>query len=88
YHLQMTEFGGAVGAAQMDRLQDFVEQRQLNHAYLKQLAHSLGLDEHFILPARELDINPSWFGFALISRGNIKRNDICQWLDRQGVGNR
>ena len=88
YHLQLTEFSGAIGAAQMDRLGDFVEKRRYNHEYLYQLARSLGLGEYFILPVKYSGINPSWFGFALICKDGINRNDLCQWLDTQGVGNR
>jgi CDP-6-deoxy-D-xylo-4-hexulose-3-dehydrase len=53
-----------------------------------ELAKSLGLEEHFILPAQEQHLEPSWFGFALICKDGLKRNDLCQWLDTQGVGNR
>jgi CDP-6-deoxy-D-xylo-4-hexulose-3-dehydrase len=69
YHLQMTEFGGALGAAQMDRLPGFVEKRQHNHAHLMRGAIGFGLNEHFILPAIESHVSPAWFGFSLISRG-------------------
>jgi CDP-6-deoxy-D-xylo-4-hexulose-3-dehydrase len=84
----MTEFSGAIGTAQMDRLPDFVARRRYNHDYLMQLAKSLGLDEHFILPVQEGHLEPSWFGFALICKDGIERNAICQWLDSVGVGNR
>ena len=87
YHLAATEFIGAAGVAQMDRLSEFIAKRQHNHAYLRILACS-GLEEHFILPIQETHVSPSWFGFTLISRGDFKRNDICQWLDSQGIGNR
>jgi CDP-6-deoxy-D-xylo-4-hexulose-3-dehydrase len=88
YNLKMDEFAGAIGTAQMDRLPDFVARRRYNHDYLMQLAKSLGLDEHFILPVQEGHLEPSWFGFALICKDGIERNAICQWLDSVGVGNR
>ena len=72
----------------MDKLPGFVEARRLNHAYLRNMAWSLGLDQHFALPYAENHCQPSWFGFALISRGDISRNEICRWLDSRGVGNR
>lgn len=88
YHLPMTEFEGAIGVAQMDRLEGFVDARQDNHAHLLKCAHELGLNEYFILPYAEPHVSVSWFGFSLISRGKVNRNGICQWLDSLGVGNR
>jgi CDP-6-deoxy-D-xylo-4-hexulose-3-dehydrase len=88
YHLQTTEFAGAVGTAQMDRLHGFVVQRQLNHDHLRELAWSAGLDEYFELPYAENHIEPSWFGFAMICRDGVDRNELCRWLDSVGVGNR
>lgn len=88
YHLAAPEFCGAVGLAQMDRLDDFVEARQYNHAYLLRMAWDLGLNEYFQLPYKENHCSPSWFGFALICRDGVNRNDLCQWLDSVGVGNR
>lgn len=88
YHLQMTDFEGAIGAAQMDRLPDFIQKRRENHDFLTMLADDMGLGDYFTLPYCDPRANPSWFGFALISHGEVKRNDICQWLDKQGIGNR
>jgi len=88
YHLQTTEFAGAIGAAQMDRLPGFIEARRRNHAKLRAMAWSYELEEHFDLPYAENHIEPSWFGFALICHDHINRNDLCRWLDSVGVGNR
>ncbi len=72
----------------MDRLWDFVTRRRYNHYYLRYLAWDLGLNEYFHLPYAENHVKPSWFGFAMITRGDISRNDLCQYLDSAGVGNR
>ncbi len=88
YNLKMSEFGGALGAAQMDRLPEFVEKRRHNHDTLLALAWEHGLSGHFLLPHQEPHVSPSWFGFALICQSEINRNELCQWLDSQGVGNR
>jgi CDP-6-deoxy-D-xylo-4-hexulose-3-dehydrase len=87
YHLAATEFCGAVGLAQMERLDGFVADRRANHEALQRLALDLGLDDYFMLPYAENHCAPSWFGFALICRGNF-RNELCRWLDSVGVGNR
>lgn len=72
----------------MDRLPGFVIQRQLNHDFLRDLAWDCGLHGYFRLPFTENHIEPSWFGFALICRDGINRNELCRWLDSVGVGNR
>ena len=87
YHLAATEFTGAVGVAQMDRLEDFYDKRRHNHAYLWASAVARCMDDYFVLPEIESSIDPCWFGFAMICKEPI-RNDLCRWLDSQGVGNR
>jgi CDP-6-deoxy-D-xylo-4-hexulose-3-dehydrase len=88
YNLKATEFEGAVGAAQMDRLPGFIEARQRNHALLRSIAWSLDLQDHFMLPYNENHCTPAWFGFAMVCWEGIDRNDLCRWLDMQGIGNR
>ena len=89
YHLAMTEFEGAVGVAQMERLPEFVKQRQENHDFLLYYAEDLGLNEYFILPYAEPHVvSVSWFGFAMICEYYVNRNDLCHYLDGAGVGNR
>ena len=88
YHLAATDFIGAAGVAQMDRLPEFVTRRQHNSDYLFFLADGYNLDKYFILPTEETHVNPSWFGFVFICHDGIDRNALCQWLDSQGVGNR
>jgi len=88
YNLKMTEFEGAIGMAQVDRLLEFIDKRKHNHAYLQKLAEKLGLGGYFILPYVEPHISASWFGFAMICRDGVDRNALCRYLDSVGVGNR
>lgn len=85
YHLAMTEFQGAIGSVQMDRLFDFVSLRATNHAFLNMLMTKAGMDEYFILPP---DVFASWFGYALICKSPVSRNAITQWLEAKGVQTR
>lgn len=87
YNLKMTEFEGALGSAQMDRLDEFIIKRQDNHDFLRRLAWVNGLEEYFWLPYHENHIIPSWFGFSMICL-HPHRNELCKWLDSVGVGNR
>ena len=88
YNLKMTEFEGALGVAQMDRLPEFVLKRRHNHEYLLALANARGLVEYFRLPVQAAHVEPSWFGFAFICRDGVDRNELCRYLDSVGVGNR
>ena len=85
YHLAMTDFQGALGAAQMDRLGEFVHNRWLNHKYLHASMVVACLTDYFILPPDEL---ASWFGFCLICKPPIKRNEITRYLESEGVQTR
>jgi len=72
----------------MDRLEEFALQRRKNHTYMRYYSRTKGLEDYFILPVEQRPTLPSWFGFALICREHVNRNDLCRWLDSQGVGNR
>jgi CDP-6-deoxy-D-xylo-4-hexulose-3-dehydrase len=66
YNLKMSDMQAAVGLAQLDRLEGFIEARKRNFAHL---LHGLQpLQEAFILPEATLGSDPSWFGFALTVR--------------------
>jgi CDP-6-deoxy-D-xylo-4-hexulose-3-dehydrase len=73
----------------MDRLEKFTEKRIVNWWKLYHLARKRNLREHFtFVECQAPPASPSWFGFSLICRDGIDRNDLCRWLDTQGVGNR
>jgi len=81
YNLKASDFQAAVGVAQLDRLQGFIEKRKTNHAYLR-----AGLDG---LPLEFVEATPnscpSWFGFAFLTP---ERNKLARYLDSKGIGNR
>jgi len=85
YNLKMTDFGGALGSAQMDKLPGFVADRAYNHARLNQLMCDFGLDDYFILPPLNY---ASWFYYALICKSGIDRNAIVAHLEKRGVQTR
>lgn len=85
YHLSMTEFQGALGAVQMERLPGFVSARACNHAYLRDELSTRGMEKYFILPP---DTAASWFGFALICIPPINRDTLTFFLEERGVQTR
>lgn len=88
YNLKSGDIQAAIGLAQLDRLDSFVELRRRNWKYL--LAGLSGLEEFLLLPkATELS-NPSWFGFALTVKETSpkSRNEIVRALNEAKIATR
>jgi CDP-6-deoxy-D-xylo-4-hexulose-3-dehydrase len=88
YNLKSGDIQAAIGLAQLDRLESFVDARRKNWQYL--LEAFKDLEEFFILPSKTDKGDPSWFGFALtVKEGCPKsRNEIVKALDVKKVGTR
>ena len=88
YNLKSGDIQAAIGLAQLDRLESFVEIRRQNWSYLKTGLRDL--EEFLILPETTADSNPSWFGFALtVKQGSPKtRNQIVQELNAAKIATR
>jgi CDP-6-deoxy-D-xylo-4-hexulose-3-dehydrase len=88
YNLKSGDIQAAIGLAQLDRLDTFIELRRRNWTYLRE--GLTGLEEFFYLPEVAKDSNPSWFGFALTVRaGSHKtRNEIVQELNGVKIATR
>jgi CDP-6-deoxy-D-xylo-4-hexulose-3-dehydrase len=88
YNLKSGDIQAAIGLAQLDRLENFVELRRRNWNYLK-----LGLAdlaEYLLLPQATENGDPSWFGFAITVRESSPktRNEIVQALGERKIGSR
>jgi CDP-6-deoxy-D-xylo-4-hexulose-3-dehydrase len=88
YNLKSGDIQAAIGLAQLDRLESFIELRRRNWTYLK--AGLMELEEFFILPEPTLHSDPSWFGFALTVKpgGPKTRNQIVQELNEAKIATR
>jgi len=88
YNLKSGDIQAAIGLAQLDRLDSFVELRRRNWAYL--LNALKDLEEFLVLPKVTENSNPSWFGFALTVKPNSPktRNQIVQELNAKKIGTR
>jgi CDP-6-deoxy-D-xylo-4-hexulose-3-dehydrase len=88
YNLKSGDIQAAIGLAQLDRLDSFVELRRRNWKYLR--ARLQNLEEFLILPEATLDSDPSWFGFAMTVKpgGPKSRNDIVKDLNQMKIGTR
>lgn len=88
YNLKSGDIQAAIGLAQLDRLENFVELRRRNWKYLKD---GLGdLSEHLLLPRATEQSDPSWFGFAItVQKSSPKtRNEIVQALNERKIATR
>lgn len=88
YNLKSGDIQAAIGLAQLDRLESFIEIRRRNWAYLKENLQSLS--ELLLLPEITENSNPSWFGFALTVREDSpkSRNEIVQELNDAKIATR
>lgn len=88
YNLKSGDIQAAIGLAQLDRLDSFVDIRRRNWNYLYKNLNEL--EEFFILPKPTENSDPSWFGFAITVKDNspISRNDLVKKLNENKIGTR
>jgi CDP-6-deoxy-D-xylo-4-hexulose-3-dehydrase len=88
YNLKITDMQAACGLAQMDRVEDLVQKRKDNYAYLKEGLASC--EEFIILPEATENSEPSWFGFPITIRpeSGIERVDLLKFMDQFKIGTR
>ena len=88
YNLKITDMQAAVGLAQLDRLDGFIDARRRNFALLTELFKRW--EDIFILPEATPRSEPSWFGFPLLIRENagVDRDALVQYLDANKIGTR
>jgi CDP-6-deoxy-D-xylo-4-hexulose-3-dehydrase len=88
YNLKSGDIQAAIGLAQLDRLESFIELRRRNWAYLSSSIKEL--EEFLVLPKSTENSDPSWFGFALTVNPNSPktRNQIVQELNEKKIGTR
>ena len=88
YNLKSGDIQAAIGLAQLDRLESFVELRRRNWKYLKEGLADLG--EYLMLPRASEHGDPSWFGFVITVRhpSPKTRNEIVQALNERKIGTR
>jgi CDP-6-deoxy-D-xylo-4-hexulose-3-dehydrase len=84
----MTDFQGALGSAQMDKLPNFIHKRRENWNKLLTLAKQM--EDFFILPFEDPITQPSWYGFALTIKPNLKldRTNLLRYLSEKKIGTR
>ena len=88
YNLKLTDMQAAVGVAQLEKLDSFIEARRRNFALLH--AGLQDLQEHLLLPQATAHSDPSWFGFPLALREEspISRDHILKFMNDRKIATR
>jgi len=88
YNLRVTDMQAAIGCAQLEKLQGFIEARKKNWKMFREGLDNLS--DHLILPEPTINSNPSWFGFLLTMNKNAacSRDELVTHLEKAGVQTR
>ena len=88
YNLKITDMQAAVGLAQLDSVESFIQKRKDNFRFLRE--HLQPLEEFLILPEATPNSDPSWFGFPITLRETApgSRRELQSYLDEHKVGSR
>ncbi len=88
YNLKMTDLQAAIGLAQLDKLEGFIEKRKAN---FDKLYRGLSpYSDRLVLPAATPNSDPAWFCFLITVRENagFSRNELTGYLERNGIETR
>jgi len=88
YNLKSGDIQAAIGLAQLERLDFFVEKRRSNfNNFLKSLEN---LSDQILLPRATEHSNPSWFGFPITVKetSSRSRDEIVKFLNEKNIGTR
>jgi CDP-6-deoxy-D-xylo-4-hexulose-3-dehydrase len=88
YNLKITDMQAAVGLAQMERLESFIDTRRRNFRHL--WARLAPLADRLLLPEPTSGSDPSWFGFPITLQPQVARSreELTAFLTRHKVGTR
>ena len=86
YNLKMTEMQAAIGVAQIDKIEGFVQKRRDNADRLYELLS--GAENKLLLPEVGADAIPSWFGFPMTVREGVSRAKIVESLEGSNIQTR
>ncbi len=88
YNLKATDMQAAIGCAQLEKLDSFIESRKRNWQYLREQLREC--EEFLILPEAQENAEPSWFGFLITVRAEkgISRDGLSSYLEQNHIQTR
>ena len=88
YNLKATDMQAAIGCAQLNKIENFVESRKHNFELLSRLLISGGAEEKLILPVKTQGSDPSWFGYIMTCKNGLCRKDVVENVEKHGIQTR
>lgn len=88
YNLKLSDMQAAIGVAQLDKLDTFIQQRKENFQFLHKGLQPL--EKYISLPKAAVNTDPSWFGFPILVKESspLNRNEIIKILAEKNIGTR
>lgn len=88
YNLKITDMQAAVGCEQIKKLNEFIKKRKENWEKLRQGLEPL--KDKIILPEKNINSDPSWFGFLITIKkdSGISRDELVQYLEKYNIQTR
>ncbi len=88
YNLKATDMQAAVGVAQLDKVDGFIEARKRNFRLLSEGLK--GFQEFLILPQPTPGSDPSWFGYPITVKADapFKREQLTRFLESRKIATR
>ena len=88
YNLKVTDMQAAIGLAQFDKLEGFIQKRKENFDKLYKGLEPF--EDKIILPQATPNSDPSWFCFLITLRENLgfSRNELTSFLEKNGIETR
>ena len=88
YNLKVTDLQAAIGCAQLEKLPYFIEKRRSNWQHLRDTLDDLS--DCLILPEKEKNSNPCWFGFIIAVKDKCSKtcDDIVRILEKHNIQTR
>lgn len=86
YNLKATDMQAAIGCAQLNKFESFVEKRRHNHERMRK--NLTCVEDKLILPVACNKSKPSWFGFVVTCRDNVDKNSVVSYIENHGVQTR
>lgn len=86
YNLKATDMQAAIGCAQLEKIQFFMERRIQNFTRLKE--GLFNISDKITLPVACPNSTPSWFGFLITCKDGIDRNAIVQYIENKVIQTR
>lgn len=88
FNLKITDMQAALGLAQLEKLDSFIETRRKNFVLLTKVLHKH--TNKLILPHATKHSDPSWFGFLITLKpsAGISRDELVKFLNKKKIATR